>query len=189
MKRVLSVLLAAVLCVGMLTGCGEKKEGKEESKKAESAEKTSESDQKRLNNQAEITSNIAEIVTTQLPENMMRAGIVESPELQLKDTKVDENIFTVSYNSTTGVELAFTYELDKEKLKRLSLSAGEGELDEYAELLTGIIYLSEFKFSDDEIEQIASMVSNEITELEIGDYKIKQVSFPSPLFSIAPKTS
>lgn len=39
MKRVLSVLLAAVLCVGMLTGCGEKKEGKEESKKAESAEK------------------------------------------------------------------------------------------------------------------------------------------------------
>lgn len=39
MKRVLSVLLVAVLCVGMLTGCGEKKEGKEESKKAESAEK------------------------------------------------------------------------------------------------------------------------------------------------------
>lgn len=81
------------------------------------------------------------------------------------------------------------YDLDKEKLKRLYLSVGEGELDEYAELLTGIVYLSEFKFSDDEIEQIASMVSNEITELEIGDYKIKQVSFPSPLFSITPKTS
>lgn len=188
MKRILSVLLAAVLCVGMLTGCGEKKEGKEESKKAESAEKE-ESDQKRLDNQAEITSNIAEVVTTQLPENMVRAGVSETPELQLKDAKADENIFTVSYNSTTGVELAFTYDLDKEKMKRLSLSVGEGELDEYAELLTGIVYLSEFKFSDDEIEQIASMVSNEITELEIGDYKIKQVSFPSPLFSIAPKTS
>ena len=77
MKRVLSVLLAAVLCVGMLTGCGEKKEGKEESKKAESAEKE-ESDQKRLDNQAEITSNIAEVVTTQLPENMVRAGVSET---------------------------------------------------------------------------------------------------------------
>ena len=29
MKRVLSVLLAAVLCVGMLTGCGEKKDAGE----------------------------------------------------------------------------------------------------------------------------------------------------------------
>lgn len=186
MKRVLSVLLAAVLCVGMLTGCGEKKDGKEESKKAESAGKE-ESDQKRLDNQADITSNIAEIVTTQLPENMMRAGVVESPELHLESTKVDENIFTVSYNSTTGVELAFTYDLDKEKLKRLSLSVGEGELDEYAELLTGIVYLSEFKFSDDEIEQIASMVSNEITELDVGDYEIKQVSFPMATFSITLK--
>lgn len=39
MKRVLSVLLAAVLCVGMLTGCGEKKDaGEVESKKEEESE-------------------------------------------------------------------------------------------------------------------------------------------------------
>lgn len=39
MKRVLSVLLAVVLCVGMLTGCGEKKDaGEVESKKEEESE-------------------------------------------------------------------------------------------------------------------------------------------------------
>ena len=183
MNRILCALLLICMSCSLAVGCSNKKEGTENIKQTNGLEK------ERLDNQAEITSNIAEIVTTQFPENMLRAGVVESPELQLKDAKVDENIFTVSYNSATGVELAFTYDLDKEKLKRLYLSVGEGELDEYAELLTGIVYLSEFKFSDDEIEQIASMVSNEITELEIGDYKIKQVSFPSPLFSITPKTS
>lgn len=102
MNRILCALLLICMSCSLAVGCSNKKEGTENIKQTNGLEK------ERLDNQAEITSNIAEIVTTQLPENMLRAGVVESPELQLKDAKVDENIFTVSYNSATGVELALS---------------------------------------------------------------------------------
>ncbi len=196
-KKILGLLVLLCLCV---TGCSEKKnnenpdtvheevgvEKEQENVEASDNENEEAIAEQRLKNQEEITSIIVDIITVQLPENIVKAGGTQLPDLNVSSARADDGIFNVSYETRTGTSLNFTYDLDSKEFKMLSLSA-ENDIESYTELLASVIYLSDFGFTEQEIGSIASMVSDEIYELEIGEYKINQVTFPTVMFTITKK--
>ena len=194
-KKILGLLMLLCLCV---TGCSEKKNDEnpdavhkevgveKEQENVEESDNEEAIAEQRLKNQEEITSIIVNIITVQLPENIVKAGGTQLPDLNVSSAKADNGIFNVSYETEAGASLNFTYDLDNKEFKMLSLSAGN-DIESYTELLASVIYLSDFGFSDQEIENISTMLTDEIYELEIGKYKINQASFPTAMFTIMKK--
>lgn len=197
-KKIIGIMLALSMMAVMLAGCGDTKESESpqeteqsETDDTETKDETVQKDEKQESN-ADLTEEeqkeIVDIVTKIVQGDMMANGVSLGAEELPSFTEYSQNFVgrygTLSFRSESNVNLNVTYDYDGKCIKMLAIEKSDGTDDEYVITISEAVSLKNFGFSNEDITEIANLLTDQVYETNKNGYNIKWINDPVDVFSI-----
>lgn len=195
--KLLGIMLVLSMAAVMLAGCGDSKESEQpqetEQPKTEPIEgPAQESDKNEQDAKTDLTEeeqkDIVDIITKIVQGDMMANGASFDIDELPSFTEYSQNFVgrygTISYRSESNINLNVTYDYDNECIKMLSIEKSDGTDEEYLCTISEAVSLNTFGFSNEDITEIANLLTNQVYETNKNGYNIKWLDSPIDVFSI-----
>lgn len=178
--------LAFFFIIGLfaVSGCAEEKSAGKEFPAPEETPGVELSTELPEEDQKAIVDKIAVIMGTELPEIAKSHDMGALPEYTAKGTATLADALKVEYGTESGVILSFACDLETNAVKEVKVEKKKGAEEEYLASVKLVSYLSEFSFTEADIQEIEKLVPEQKYQMNIEDYAVSWVEFPEGVFQI-----